>query len=292
MEINNNIYISTTCVKTKRIGEAVTFLAEKGIKQIELTGGTDPYDNMAEELSELKVKYDLGYMLHGYFPPPDEHFVVNLASQNDEIVDKSIEQIKRAIDLSKKFGADRLGFHAGFFNDLHVSEIGKTVRKVKLVDKEKAYKTFAASYDILQNYAQDLKLYVENNVFTQSNSLEFKLDRPFMLMNYEDYLELKSYINFNLLLDVGHLKVSCGSLNLDFEDEVKNLMPLSDYIHLSDNDEIEDQNKSIIRESEIYRTINKYINPSNFYTLELTDSIEQIMDCYSLLSIELELKRN
>ena len=40
-----------------------------------------------------------------------------------------------------------------------------------------------------------------------------------MMTNYNDYKSLKEKIDFNLLLDVAHLKVSAKTLGLNWRDE-------------------------------------------------------------------------
>ena len=75
------IYISTSCIKNnKKIKTSVEELAINGFSNIELSGGTEPYDQMEYDLLELKDKYNLNYRCHNYFPPPIEPFVLNLAS--------------------------------------------------------------------------------------------------------------------------------------------------------------------------------------------------------------------
>ena len=53
------IYVSSSCVRASSIREAVIALVEQGIKNIELSGGTKPYDNFENDLLELKDKYNL-----------------------------------------------------------------------------------------------------------------------------------------------------------------------------------------------------------------------------------------
>ena len=78
------IYISSSCVKNTKIKDSVEELATNGFKNIELSGGTEYYDNFENDLLELKDKYNLNYRCHNYFPPPKKHFVLNLASPNNE----------------------------------------------------------------------------------------------------------------------------------------------------------------------------------------------------------------
>ena len=79
------IYISSSCIKAKTIKESVTILAEAGFKNIELSGGTQYYSSFETDLIKLQDKYGLNYQLHNYFPPPPNHFVLNLASINKDI---------------------------------------------------------------------------------------------------------------------------------------------------------------------------------------------------------------
>ena len=96
------IYISSSCVKHIKIKDAVQDLVNNGFKNIELSGGTEYYNGFEDDLLELKNKYNLNYICHNYFPPPKEHFVLNLASLDDEIYNKTFEHLKNAIELSKK----------------------------------------------------------------------------------------------------------------------------------------------------------------------------------------------
>ncbi len=67
-----------------KIRDSVQELAENGFQNIELSGGTEYYENFERDLIELKGEYNLNYRCHNYFPPPKKPFVLNLASLNDE----------------------------------------------------------------------------------------------------------------------------------------------------------------------------------------------------------------
>ena len=99
------IYVSTACVKNNSIKESVLELAQLGYKNIELTGGTTYYDGFERDLLELKESHNLNYLLHNYFPPPNEHFILNIASLNNDIYDRSIEHCLRAVNLCKLLGS-------------------------------------------------------------------------------------------------------------------------------------------------------------------------------------------
>ena len=121
------IYVSSSCSKQKKIGAAIRELAEHGFQDIELSGGTDYYEDYEDDIFDLKEKYNLNFLVHNYFPPPKEDFVLNLASLDDAIFERSFAHLCKAIQLSCLLGADKFGFHAGFYTDISVDEIGKAV---------------------------------------------------------------------------------------------------------------------------------------------------------------------
>lgn len=278
------IYVSSAASAKKRIGESVRELAELGLKNIELTGGTKYYNGYQEELQKLREEFKLNYLVHNYFPPPDQPFVLNLASLNDDVYKKSIEHGRRAIALSKKLGARQLGFHAGFFIDIRVKEIGQKLTKDRLFDKEQAVERFCQAFSLLKDEAGDaIKLYVENNVFSQTNARTYEGKNPFMVTHYEGYLELKKLMDFNLLLDVAHLKVSATSLGLDFEKELEKMIAVSDYIHLSENDGLHDLNHGFLKNSDTLQKLKRYNFKQKTLTLEIYNQIRNTIGNYRVI---------
>lgn len=277
------IYVSSACVRNNTIKESVEELANHGFKNIELSGGTEYYEHFETDLLDLQKKYDLNYLCHNYFPPPRNHFVLNLASLDNQIYTQSLEHLKSSIDLSKRLGSKKFAFHAGFLLDIKVSEIGKRISKVELADKRIAVQRFCEGFNLLQNYAGDLNLYIENNVFSSTNAKTYDNKNIFMLTNYNEYLELKNKISFNLLLDIAHLKVSANTHKLDFSIEFKNLVKLSNYIHISDNDALHDLNHKLNKNSKILELLQAEDCTNKDFTLEIYDNIESIKESYTIL---------
>ncbi len=277
------IYISSSCVKHSKIKDSVQELVDNGFRNIELSGGTEYYDGFEDDLLELKNKYDLNYICHNYFPPPKEHFVLNLASLDDNIYNKTMEHLKSAIKLSKKLGAKRFAFHAGFFIDIKVSEIGKKITKESLFDKKKSIQRFCNGFNELKTLASDVELYIENNVFSSTNAKTYNNDNFFMLTNTNECDKLKEKIDFNLLLDIAHLKVSSNTLDLNFEDELNKMMSVSDYVHISDNDALHDLNYRLETNSDLVKLLKKQDLKNKNFTLEIYDEMENIKRTYKIL---------
>jgi len=279
------IYISSSCIKAETIEESVRTLAEAGFKNIELSGGTKYYSHYESDLLCLQDKYELNYQVHNYFPPPTKPFVLNLASVNDDVRDQSIQLCKKAIRLSKKLGGKRYGVHAGFLIDIKPREAGKIIGYRQLSDRNRALKRFADAWkQIGDEAAGAVTLYVENNVFSSTNANTYSGNNPFLLTNYEGYLELNDHVNVNLLLDVAHLKVSTSSLGLEFHDELEKLVPDSKYIHLSDNDGLHDLNEGFKNGNDMLIALGKYEMDNKILTLETYCNIDEISNSLSVVT--------
>ena len=278
------IYISTSCVKHRKIKDSIEELASNGFKNIELSGGTEYYENFEHDLLELKEKYSLNYRCHNYFPPPKRPFVLNLASLNDETFQMSFDHLEKAISLSNRLGADKFAFHSGFFIDIRLSEIGKKLSRDKLFDKEESLERFCNAYDNIKRKAKNVSLFIENNVFSKTNADTYDGKNPFMMTNFDEYKSLKEKINFNLLLDVAHLKVSAKTLGLDWKEEFENMMSVSNYIHVSDNDGFHDLNNQLTKSSSLLSMLKRSDTKNKDFTLEVYDGISAIKRSYGVLS--------
>ena len=277
------IYISTSCVKHNKIKDSVEELAENGFQNIELSGGTEYYENFENDLIELKDKYKLNYRCHNYFPPPKKPFVLNLASLNDETFQMSFDHLQQVIALSNRLGADKFAFHAGFFIDIKLSEIGKKLSRDNLFDEKKSVERFCSAYDIVKEQAKNVSLFIENNVFSKTNAETYDDENPFMMTNFNEYKSLKEKIDFNLLLDVAHLKVSAKTLGLNWESEFENMMSVSSYIHVSDNDSFHDLNSQLTKNSSLLSMLKQSDTKNKDFTLEIYDEMNAIKKSYEVL---------
>ena len=276
------IYISTSCIKSETIKESVLKLVESGFRNIELSGGTKYYSKLESDLLQLKENYQLNFLLHNYFPPPKTNFVLNLGSLDDEIYYSSIEHFKRALDLSLKLGCPRYGLHAGFLLDPKVKELGEEISKQSFYSRNKSMSRFVTAFKELKAYASGVELYIENNVFSNKNKNVFGVN-PFFLTDFEGFMELRDNLEFSLLLDVAHLKVSCTSLSKSFSDEFNKLIGLSDYIHVSDNDGLVDSNNALSSTSSMYGLLSSVDLRGKTITLEVYEAMDKIVNTYNIL---------
>lgn len=233
------IFLSSCCLRSEKIGDIVSALAKNGIRNIELSGGTKYYKNCISDLIRLKKKYRLRYLVHNYFPPSRNEFVMNLASLKSGVVKKSLNLAKRSIQFCKELRSPSYSIHAGFLVELKPYELSHPLKYRKIEQAERRISDFVENYEELYGYAvkNGVKLFLENNVYSLQNYMRFGKEKPFMLITHNDYLCLKNRLKFNFLLDIAHLRVSCDSLGLKFSSELKNFFSETlKYVHISEND--------------------------------------------------------
>jgi len=279
------IYVSSSCVKAKTIADSVRILANEGFKNIELSGGTEPYSELENDLLRLKEEFGISYLCHNYFPPPEVPFVLNLASLEEDVAIMSFEHCKRAIELSQKLGADQFAFHAGFLINIPLDQIGKKISNRELFDRKQALDQFHSYLrSLIEIAAQDVKLYIENNVLSLANYTEFQEKDPFFFTHSSNLEEARSDTGIGYLLDLAHLRVSSTVLGLNFQNEVANLIDGTDYIHLSGNDGQADLNWELTEESDIFQSLQSFDLSSKTITLETYVEMDKIKRTHQLIS--------
>ena len=280
------IYISTACVHVKNIKKAVDIIAKSGVKNIELSGGTQYYEKYLDDLLLLKDIYNLQYTSHGYFPPLVKEIVLNLASCNDEIYEKSIQFYLDTIKVLERLGGRYLSAHAGFYLDVVPEEIGRKISLTRIYDKKVADLRFCQAVKTIKKVAEKagISFLIENNVLSYENFNSFQNRNLFMMTDSATITDLQKQLDFKLLLDVGHLKVSAKTLGLDYKTEFRTLITQAKWLHLHENDEKSDQHREISKRSQVYSLLREYKQyiPENV-TIEVHAGIEKLLDSYCVI---------
>ena len=239
-------YISSSCLSYKRISESVLTLVNAGIKNIELSGGTEYYKGLEDDLLDLKERYGINFLIHNYFPPPEEEFVINLAVSEENERQKIFEHIKKAVTLSNKLGINTYSIHAGFTINLLplLRGLPLTMNEGQAKDKQDAVVAFYANLDfIVENMCDSsFRFAVENNrtfVDAKDCSLVCSPAEIFEFLNY-----YRGNQNMGFLLDLGHLNIASSMLLFEKFEFIEELF--SRYgdkifeLHLSENDGLND----------------------------------------------------
>jgi len=236
------IYASTSCLKNpKNVVKVLEEYEKAEITNVELGSVHEYFDK------KILKKFNFNYIIHNYFPPPKNPFNLNLASQNEKILEKSIDLAKEAIDLCTEIESPLYTFHAGFTID--PPKLGKPLPKDGFVNRELAVKTFVESVLRLIEYSQTrgIKIAMEPNVVQKFNLINNK-NELCLCAEYDEIDKIFGMIKNNklgILLDLGHTSVTSHWLSFDKDLFVEQCKSKVFAIHVSRNDGLSDQHKAL-----------------------------------------------
>lgn len=236
------IYISSAAVNSSSIKDSVSKLAGIGIRNIELSGGTEYCADILTILKSYKEKYSLNFLIHNYFPPPQKDFVLNIASHNETTRLSSVNFVKRSINLAHDLEIDRYTLHPGysrellpaFKKDYFVTDSSPSI------SPELAFTIMLRSISMIKGYAEEkgVKIGLENLFPTDDAPESSLLCIPADIIQFLDYFDKDDNIGF--LLDLGHLLISANYFGFNKDDLINTLSIKYQNkvfgIHLSGND--------------------------------------------------------
>ena len=263
------IYISTGGFKSEKCINIIKKLVQKGIFDIELSGGKYEVNQIKKIKCEQKLIKSLNLQVHNYFPPPSDPFVFNLGSLDKKISNKSMQHAFNSIELAASLNSKYYSFHAGFLLDPQVDELGKKIKKRAIYDRKESKNIFIKRVNKLAEFAEEkkIKLLIENNVLSYNNLEEFR-ENILLMVDDNECIEIMDQVrdNVKMLVDVAHLKVSSNSLKFDKVSFLKNLDKWIFAYHLSENNGKKDSNKKISPDSWFWPYIKKNLD---YYSIEV-----------------------
>lgn len=276
-------YVSTLAFDGKT-PEEIVHIAKEYQLAIEFSSGMSYRPDMEQFFNETKLKK----ILHNYFPAPKEPFVLNLASANEEIRQKSIDHCLKGINLSALNGCPFFAAHAGFCIDPNPNDLGNKLNAKYDFDLDYHWSLFYASLDILISHARSNKVQflIENNVLATFNYRD--LTNPLLCCESRDIMKVFAPYDgdeyFGLLLDTAHLKVTCKTLKFNLSLELEKVSRYIRAIHHSDNNGDIDNNSPINNDYWFLEHMKKYaIFPQ---VLEVKSaSIDSILEQLKLLNV-------
>jgi sugar phosphate isomerase/epimerase len=266
MNLTNNLYVSTSCIKTDRnLEKCIKELNKKNIFNIEFSGihnfiSSDKIINILKRKKNEKSNF----IFHNYFPAPKKKIVMNFISRNEKIYHITKNIILNAYKISIKCNIKFYGFHPGYLRDANINSSG--------------FFNFIQEPQMIRGEALDLfiKRYLELNKEIKSNSFSLAIENLFpnpnktndsLMCSFEeiDYIFSNKNIsktNLGIVLDMGHLDISANLLGFSKYDFIKKI--LNKYgdriyeVHLSANNKIIDQHKRILENSWQIKCLKKF----------------------------------
>jgi sugar phosphate isomerase/epimerase len=224
---------------------------------MELTSSFAPNEQLMKEVMDLDMM-DGSLLVHNYFPPPPEPFVLNLAATDPNILSASLAHCRRAMNLCAAKSVAFYSVHAGFAMNLSPAQLGQPEQQAALgqgflIPIEKARGIFRESVLELADFAKGLglRLLLENNVITPVQAAAGRAET--LLLTHPDearrFFDELQHPAVGFLLDVAHAKVAGRALAFDPMDFLRLLEVHLTAFHLSDNDGMRDNNQMFSREA-------------------------------------------
>jgi sugar phosphate isomerase/epimerase len=249
--IHPKVYTSTTAFGRMPLAVILNQAEGVGLTNLELSSGTDGDPHLLQLLLSARKHRGFSFLIHNYFPPPSEPFVLNLASKELGIRVKSIDLAKRALDLCAQLGATIYSIHAGFCFDAAPDDLGNRQGHLERISLSDATGVFLESIAVLvdEGKQRGVQILIENNVVTTENLIDGASILHLGVTASGLRALCEETEGLGVLLDLGHLKVSSKTLGLDPKVEFSSVLPLIGGLHLSDNDGVIDSNQPVTHSS-------------------------------------------
>ena len=210
------LFVSTTFLEDgSPLFEALNLCKRLDIEGVEL-GSNHCFE---KDYSYIQ-NYEFRLLTHNYFPIPEDDFVVNIASKNEDIRQRSLQHARTAIDFSDDAGAEIYTLHPGFITD----PAGKK-RSLENYDFEFGHADIRGSahklttelmfksLDELVKYAQkrSVKLAIETEGSVNHHN-------QLIMQTLEEYEILFEHFNsdeLGLNLNIGHLNLASKYFDFD-----------------------------------------------------------------------------
>lgn len=239
-----NVFASTTFADLdSKATDVVKAMLDHGIHGIEL-GSIHCYeDNLVDRLADVPAEF----LVHNYFPPPRESFVVNLASLNDAIRDKSVAHALHCLEVCVRLGAPLYTVHPGFLSDPDAPGSSSTydfafrAASAQGDRYEAAYRRFAGAMEILAAEARSFDVGVA--VETQgsvSHADQVLLQRPDEVHRFLSEVE-----GVGVNLNLGHLNLSARVFKFDRMEFIGSIAGRISAMEISHNDGEQDEHRPL-----------------------------------------------
>jgi hypothetical protein len=255
----SRVYLSTSCIKSDRIDDAVRRLASI-TRHIELSGGSRYRAGSLALLRSAKAELGLDFLLHGYFPPPPTDFVLNFADGSAATRQFVARAIRHLLALEVPY----YSVHAGFKQNFRFE--GEL-----LVDGEGSFclDDIGANLRWFRRGFPQVPLAIENlypnngNVDSCFATTVEEIDR---ILDYDGQTLL--------LLDLGHLQISAHHLGFDWQAAANDLISRHAgrivEIHLTENAGVHDDHDLISAGSPQYHWLQQHKETMARYHIRLT----------------------
>ena len=292
----DRVFVSTGAFKDSSLDNIIRICEQNRIGNVELSSNIKYESGLENLIKKYKRNKNLRFLIHNYFPPAKNPFVLNLASNKSSILNLSRKFCLGCIDLCSELRISTYSVHAGFCFNAKPNKLGAKITELDRIPKSEAEKYYIESIQLISEYAKnrDVSIAIENNVVAPFNLIE---NKNILLLGAtsEELLNIRGKVgcdNVYLLLDVGHCKVTANSMCFDANQFIKDLAPYTIAVHLNENNGCEDNNYRISHKSWFWKPINSYLNQKVYFVLEAYNlSVKMIKKQLKIICSSLHFNR-
>ena len=236
------IYISTTFIQdNNRLFDALKLCKNAGIKSVEI-GSNHCYEGIYDYLN----KFSFQYLIHNYFPIPKESFVLNIASFDKNIRNRSIQHVKKAIDFCMDHDGHLYTFHPGFLTDPRGSNNSNVNYDFQWDENQLHGINYIKSKDLMYCSLNEIVEYAQSKNIRIAIETEGSLNKKahLLMQRPEEYVEFMTKYSsgeIGINLNIGHLNLAANAFDFNRQDFVDLIQNYIVAMELSHNDGIEDQ---------------------------------------------------
>ena len=225
--VEQRIYVSTSCLGGNReINSVLGRLFDLGIHRVELTGPhpSRPVDLLIMELQKWRQQ-GMFFIIHNYFPPPANDFVLNLASFDENTSLQTKNLIISALKLAAAIDSPIYGCHSGYLADAIAQNDGTfQFLESRYPLKDCTQQTAAVIQEIISmaDAIMPPRGILLENLFPPENGENHSIART--PEEIELLFSLLPDHSFNLLLDLAHLELTCSLAGFSPDDALNRII--------------------------------------------------------------------
>lgn len=239
------VFVSTTFAPNQSsVVDVVRLLSEHDIFNIEL-GSIHRYeDGLSHKLQEMGCNY----ITHNFFPPISERLILNIASTDERIRQKSIEFIKHAIEFSERISADIYTIHPGFLID--PAGESSSDRNYDFDFSPGLLPSYSRCFEVFFRSLSEIANYVEAKRITIAVETQGSVSKKHFLLlskpeNFSTFLKENKNSKIGINLNFAHLNLAANALVFDKYKLVEMLKPMIVAVEVSHNEGLEDDHQAL-----------------------------------------------
>jgi sugar phosphate isomerase/epimerase len=285
------VYLSTTFAPDhSRIGEILRLCERHGLSHVEI-GSNHLYER--DPFGAVR-QFGFEYLVHNYFPVPERRIVVNIASSNDDLRQRSLHHLFQAIDFCSAIGARLYTFHPGFLTDPKGENPNSSNydfqfedQSLENRDRSRALERIIAGVEQAVHHARKrgVAIAVETGGAVSRRD-HLLLQRP------EEYQILFGHFKpgeIGINLNLGHLRLAASACGFAIKDFIEVVSPYVVALEMSHNEGVHDEHRPLLPGQWYWGIITDPRFALAYKILELRDSsVETILENLSLVRAYLE----